>query len=104
MPTPTSVLCSDHFVSDCFDRAVSIKESLGFKQQKKRVLLPSATPTVFNRNHDRAALTQPVVKGSSSAIDKLERKRVGTRLTVNSPRNREGMKRPLPIFAKLKCL
>ncbi|XP_043988994.1 zinc finger protein 644a isoform X1 [Gambusia affinis] len=46
-PTPTSVLCSEHFELHCFDFVPVLKESLGYSVQHKRVLLPTAVPTVF---------------------------------------------------------
>uniref|UniRef100_A0A3B5LP33 THAP-type domain-containing protein n=1 Tax=Xiphophorus couchianus TaxID=32473 RepID=A0A3B5LP33_9TELE len=46
-PSPTSVLCSEHFELHCFDFVPVLKESLGYSVQHKRVLLPTAVPTVF---------------------------------------------------------
>ena len=48
-PSPSSLLCSEHFELDCFDSVPAIKESLGFPVQHKCVLLPGAVPTVFHR-------------------------------------------------------
>ena len=74
-PTVSSLVCSAHFAPECFDQAVRIQESLGFKQQHKRRLLPSAVPTVFRRKCEEP--TQSSAKRRSTAVEKLERKRVG---------------------------
>ena len=43
------VLCSDHFEADCFDSASTVKLSVGYDLQHKRVLLDTAVPTIFAR-------------------------------------------------------
>ena len=43
------VLCSDHFEADCFDPSSSVKLSVGYDLQHKRVLLDTAVPTIFAR-------------------------------------------------------
>ena len=43
------VLCSDHFEADCFDPSSSVKLSVGYDLQHKRVLLDTAVPTIFVR-------------------------------------------------------
>ena len=51
------VLCSDHFEADCFDPSSSVKLSVGYDlqhkrvllEQHKRVLLDTAVPTIFAR-------------------------------------------------------
>ena len=43
------VLCSDHFEADCFDSSSSVKLSVGYDLQHKRVLLDTAVPTIFAR-------------------------------------------------------
>ena len=43
------VLCSDHFEADCFDSSSSVKLSVGYDLQHKRVLLDTAVPTIFVR-------------------------------------------------------
>ncbi|MEQ2182902.1 hypothetical protein GOODEAATRI_027039 [Goodea atripinnis] len=49
-PTPSSVLCSEHFEVDCFDVVPVLKKSLSCSVQHKRVLRPSTVPTVFPRS------------------------------------------------------
>ncbi|KAM9309113.1 histone-lysine N-methyltransferase SETDB1-B isoform 2-T2 [Pholidichthys leucotaenia] len=58
-PSPTSVLCSDHFELDCFDFVPTLKESLGCSVQHKRVLLPTAVPSVFPRSVTVCASAKP---------------------------------------------
>ena len=48
--THESVLCSDHFVDDCFECAPDLKTELGFKVQHKKVLKPDAVPSFFVRS------------------------------------------------------
>ena len=43
------VLSSDHFEADCFDPSSSVKLSVGYDLQHKRVLLDTAVPTIFAR-------------------------------------------------------
>nr|XP_057941933.1 peroxynitrite isomerase THAP4-like isoform X2 [Doryrhamphus excisus] len=47
MPSNSSVLCSAHFEDTCFDASPQLKESLGLGVYWRRVLLPSAVPTIF---------------------------------------------------------
>ena len=79
-PSATSVICSFHFLPECFDPLPSIKESLGFKQRNKRKLLPQAIPTVFSRKREGTPLQSLPTNSRrlSTAAQKLERKRVGT--------------------------
>ncbi|XP_054644388.1 zinc finger protein 37-like isoform X1 [Dunckerocampus dactyliophorus] len=48
-PSNSSVLCSAHFEDSCFDTIPQIKESLGLSVFYRRVLVPSAVPTIFPR-------------------------------------------------------
>uniref|UniRef100_A0A3P9N003 THAP-type domain-containing protein n=1 Tax=Poecilia reticulata TaxID=8081 RepID=A0A3P9N003_POERE len=47
LPTPSSVLCSEHFTADCFEEAPGLKESFGLEVRYKRVVKPTAVPSVF---------------------------------------------------------
>nr|XP_026695328.1 THAP domain-containing protein 2-like [Ciona intestinalis] len=68
-PSPTSVLCSEHFEIDCFDTVPSIKRSLGCQVQHKRVLLPTAVPTVFRRNARKPNATAAVITSPGVSFD-----------------------------------
>ena len=71
-PTSASVLCSEHFSVDCFDDIPSLKASLGFAVQRKRVLKSTAVPSIFKRNEH-----VPEKKArKSTAVEKLAAKRV----------------------------
>ncbi|XP_077358316.1 lethal(3)malignant brain tumor-like protein 2 isoform X3 [Festucalex cinctus] len=48
-PTHMSVLCSAHFDDDCFKPLPALRESLGMKVRRSKILLPSAVPTLFSR-------------------------------------------------------
>jgi len=77
-PTPYSFLCSEHFEKECFDSAVSVKESLGFGARNIRNLISTAIPTIFIRHqHDTNSATQNTGrKSNSKALEKRERSRV----------------------------
>ena len=47
-PSNNSVLCSEHFTSDCFEVDTAIAASFGI--EKRRRLKPNAVPTVFHRH------------------------------------------------------
>ena len=64
--------CSEHFSVDCFDDIPSLKASLGFAVQRKRVLKSTAVPSIFKRNEH-----VPEKKArKSTAVEKLAAKRV----------------------------
>ena len=65
-PSAYSLVCSDHFTEDCFER---MAEKLGLK--RKRVLKPDAVPTIFSRLSGT-----PKVARVSTAYAKRERARV----------------------------
>ena len=65
-PSDHSVVCSNHFTSDCFDVAPAVKASLGFDVKHKRILILSAVPTVF----------KPTKSKIRTAVQKRERRRV----------------------------
>ncbi|XP_078495356.1 THAP domain-containing protein 10-like [Ciona intestinalis] len=68
-PPPTSVLCSEHFETDCFDSVSSIKRSLGCPVQHKRVLLLTAVPIVFRRNARKPNATGAVITSPGGTLD-----------------------------------
>lgn len=47
-PSDYSVLCSDHFTTDCFEEDAAIAARFGIS--KRRRLKPNAIPTVFHRH------------------------------------------------------
>ncbi|XP_077390734.1 peroxynitrite isomerase THAP4-like isoform X2 [Festucalex cinctus] len=78
-PTPTSVLCSAHFEEESFDPLPALKQSLGYNVQHKRVLLPTAVPTLFPKSNQKGTTptaTAPVAKHQPAAILKRGRKLV----------------------------
>uniref|UniRef100_UPI0035900BE7 THAP domain-containing protein 10-like n=1 Tax=Myxine glutinosa TaxID=7769 RepID=UPI0035900BE7 len=82
MPTSSSVLCSEHFERHCFNEIPQLKASLGFVVQHKRVLIPSAVPSIFVRSAEK-----PDKKTrKSKAAEKLATKReVSSLLKVAQP-------------------
>ena len=54
----------DHFQADCFDSASSVKLSVGYPIQHKRVLLDVAVPTIFVRT----LKTVPKTKHKSTTV------------------------------------
>jgi len=97
--TDYSVICSDHFTNDCFEKGSIMASQFGI--QKRRRLKPDAVPTIFNRpargpsttasrenlqegpsmvGHKRSAVTHdesiPVEK--KTAFEKRERARVSS--------------------------
>ena len=75
-PSPTSFVCSAHFSSECFDTLPSLKESLGFKQRIKRVLLPKSIPTILPIKREGDTHTDRL-----SGKHRLDRKRVSTSIS-----------------------
>uniref|UniRef100_UPI00358F5049 uncharacterized protein n=1 Tax=Myxine glutinosa TaxID=7769 RepID=UPI00358F5049 len=72
MPTSSSVLCSEHFERHCFNEIPQLKASLGFAVQHKRVLIPSAVPSIFVRSAEKPDKKMR----KSKAAEKLATKRV----------------------------
>uniref|UniRef100_UPI00358DE6DC uncharacterized protein n=1 Tax=Myxine glutinosa TaxID=7769 RepID=UPI00358DE6DC len=82
MPTSSSVLCSEHFERHCFNEIPQLKASLGFAVQHKRVLIPSAVPSIFVRSAEKPDKTTR----KSKAAEKLATKReVSSLLKVAQP-------------------
>jgi hypothetical protein len=81
-----SRICSIHFTEDCFDPTPGIKQSVGLKVQKKRVLLPDAIPTVFERVVSRTNVTRSTANtssaSSSTAMPKIRRETVVAKLNL----------------------
>ena len=73
-PSPSSLLCSEHFELDCFDSVLAIKESLGFPVQHKCVLLPGAVPTVFHRVVRPSQASASGLRNADSAERQLQHK------------------------------
>ena len=48
-PTKSSVLCSEHFTKDCFEKDTEISASFGMK--KRRRLVKGAIPKIFKKGH-----------------------------------------------------
>ncbi|XP_077407755.1 lethal(3)malignant brain tumor-like protein 2 isoform X4 [Vanacampus margaritifer] len=65
-PTHMSVLCSAHFEEDCFNPLPALRQSLGFKVKRSKILLPSAVPTLFPRK--KYGQTHAVEKHQSTRI------------------------------------
>ena len=94
--TDYSVLCSEHFTSDCFEENSFIAAQFGLTKRKR--LKPDAVPTIFHRpalnvaatshvhlqegpsavGHKRAALAEESIplKKKKAAFEKRERARV----------------------------
>ena len=88
--TDSSVLCSEHFTEDCFEKTAAIAAQFGIA--RKRKLLPNAVPTIFPRTAATASSKHEVasssrkrpstqipgeaVKRTRSAVEKRERTRV----------------------------
>uniref|UniRef100_A0A3B5LRU5 THAP-type domain-containing protein n=1 Tax=Xiphophorus couchianus TaxID=32473 RepID=A0A3B5LRU5_9TELE len=47
VPTASSVLCSEHFPAHCFEEAPGLKEAFGLKVRYRRVIKPTAVPSIF---------------------------------------------------------
>ena len=71
-PSKHSVLCSEHFAEECFDKTASVRDAMGFGSKNARDLLPDAVPTIFIRNSAQT----PAPARSSKAVEKRERKKV----------------------------
>lgn len=82
-PTAHSYLCSKHFEEDCFQPYSKLAESLGVG--KVRVLLKTdAIPTIFERPSEKRKISssEPASKRRRTAVEKRERSRVSTHITV----------------------
>ena len=72
--TENSVLCSNHFETDCYEVDSMLAEQMGMKKRKR--LKPDAVPTIFVRHvpPKQAAATEPG-PSSSGALVTTGRKR-----------------------------
>ena len=77
-PSKWAVLCSAHFDESYFEPDVAIKQSLGFSPPFRSKLLPDAVPTISGK---RKRVDD--IASSSSAVQKLTRKRVSTVYYIN---------------------
>ena len=71
-PSKHSVLCSEHFAEECFDKSASLRDAMGFGSNNARDLLPDAVLALFSRK----PLQTPAPARSSKAVEKRERKKV----------------------------
>ena len=78
-PSDYSVVCSEHFTSDCFEEDSTIAAKFGI--EKKRRLKPNAVPTVFLRANSSSTQSSSVhdtnTEGQCSS-----RKRAGEEVSV----------------------
>jgi len=74
-PTENSLLCSDHFTSDCYEEDTAIAK--GFGTEKRVCLKKDAVPTVFPRcsDGDESSSTQSSLPVSSMGEQCSSRKR-----------------------------
>jgi hypothetical protein len=74
-PTSCSVVCSAHFVPECFENDLALYSSFGLS--KKRKLKPNSVPTIFKRKIDDDSLSPgSLPKQRRLAYNKRERQRV----------------------------
>ncbi|XP_014875673.1 eukaryotic translation initiation factor 3 subunit A-like isoform X2 [Poecilia latipinna] len=76
LPTPSSVLCSEHFTADCFEEAPGLKESFGLEVRYKRVVKPTAVPSIFEMIPTSENSTSRTKRHREAPVPRHSRKRV----------------------------
>ena len=64
-PSDSSVLCSEHFTSDCFEEDTAIAARFGIKKQRR--LKPNAVLTLFHRHLPHSSTEADTQDGPSTS-------------------------------------
>ena len=78
-PSDYSVVCSEHFTSDCFEEDSAIAAKFGI--EKRRRLKPNAVPTVFLRANSTSAHSSSI-RETDTGGECSSRKRAGQEVSV----------------------
>ena len=103
-PSQHSVICSNHFTSDCFEDDTAIAVQFGIEKRVR--LKPNAVPTVFPRAHSSSTSSSTQSPSVTALVTDMEkqyssRKRPGEEVSVPVEKKRTVYERSRVINRQL---